>query len=65
MTGLDLVDWFYAVETAANDHGEVGDWEAQDFFLEWFTDLRYAMMAAEGRARALHESADSSNGGRS
>ena len=52
MTGLDLVDWFYAVETAANDHGDVGDWEAQDFFVEWFADLRYAMLVAEERAKA-------------
>lgn len=53
MTVLDLVYWLYAVETAANDHGDVGEWEAQDFFIEWFQDLRYAMMVAEERAKAL------------
>lgn len=38
--GQEVLNWLYAIETAANEFGEAGDWEAQDFFVEWFAAAR-------------------------
>lgn len=40
MTAMEALHWLYAIETLANDAGEIGDWETQDFGLEWFADVR-------------------------
>ena len=42
MHHFEVVWWLYAIESAANEAGEAGDWEAQDFFCMWFEDLRNA-----------------------
>lgn len=51
MTWEDVL-WLFAVETASNDAGETGEWDAQDFFLEWFADYRQCLeirSSTEGR----------------
>lgn len=40
MTTQEALNWLYAIETLANDAGEVGDWVMQDFGLEWFAAVR-------------------------
>jgi len=43
MNPQDALNWLYAIETFANDAGEMGIWDAQDFGLEWFADVRQAL----------------------
>lgn len=44
MTAHEAVCWLYAIETLANEAGDIGDWETQDFGLEWFADVRAHLM---------------------
>lgn len=45
MTHYEEVWWLYGIETASNDAGESGDWEAQEFFCDWFADFREGFLA--------------------
>lgn len=51
----ETINWLYAIETAANDAGEIGDFDAQEFFCDWFAALRdYDFAVAENRLVAQH-----------
>lgn len=46
MNIIEVIEWQYAVETAAEEARDSADAEAEDFFMLWWSVLNGARLAA-------------------
>lgn len=53
MTREEALHWLYAIETVANDAGEIGDFELQDDCLEWYAAFRDGILWAASQFNGL------------